>query len=246
MLPFILAGAAVAAAGYGIKKMMEEDEVKTSHKSSDTTSSAQEVDESVKEAVVQEVLSIPMSQEAKNKIEKNFRKIMIYVDSNIFMDFNFDNIFEYFNKNNSKIIILKSQYDEMINIRKKLKAESNSYSEKALKAKRAQITMALNRVEKLIDNTQSQIKDIGLESDKNSYADPVFIKTILKKLKKGKSVIFITQDRDLRTRLKSMIKEDKNIDVQNINIFKADEFIDYVNIMENLIHAPDEEQNKHI
>ena len=238
MLPFILAGAAVAAAGYGIKKMMEDDEVATSY----TSTSATDVDETVKEAVVQEVLSIPMSQEAKKKIEKRFRKTIVYVDSNIFMDFNFDNIFEYFNKNNTKIVILKSQYDELINLRKRYK---NERSDRA-KAIRPQLTMALNRVEKLIDNTQSQIKDIGIESDKNSYADPVFIKSILKKLKKGKSVIFITQDRDLRTRLKSMTKEDRKIDTQNINIFKADEFIDYVNIMENLIHSPEEEQNKHI
>jgi len=158
------------------------------------------------------------------EIIKTLKDSAIYIDSNIFMDFEFNNIFEYIIKNKIEIVILKSQYDEMINLRNKHKSSETDIAKTLI----PQLTLALNRIEKLLDNTESNIKDIGFDSDKNAYADVDFIKEILKKLKEEKSILFITQDRDLRTRLKTMIKDDKEISKENIYIFKANEFIEYV------------------
>lgn len=172
-----------------------------------------------------------VDKKEKDEIKKKFKNSRVYLDSNIFMDFKFDNIFDYMINNKVKVTIIKSQYDEMINLRKKYKDSKTNKAKSLL----PQLTLAFNRVEKLLDNTKSNIKDIGFDSEKNAYADIDFIKVILNKLKKDKSIVFVTQDRDLRTRLKTMIKEDKKISKKNVNIFKADEFIVWVNIIENII-----------
>jgi len=166
-----------------------------------------------------------ISSTEKDELRTKMENKSIYLDSNIFMDSKYENIFEYLIENKIKVNILKSQYDEMVNLRKKLK---NDESEKA-KLLKSKLSLALKRIEELIDKTESNIQDIGFDSDKNAYADIDFIKTILKKLKKEESVIFVTQDRDLRIRLKTMIKDNKEINQENINIFDAEEFIEYVN-----------------
>jgi len=188
------------------------------------------ISEPVQEAVEKTTANIAENENAEKIIKKRFKDTTVYLDSNIFMDFNYDNIFDYMIENKVKVTILKSQYDEMLNLRKKYNKSKTNQA----KILMPQLTLALNRVEKLLDNTKSNIKDIGFNSDKNAYADIDFINAILKKLQKDKSVVFVTQDRDLRTRLKTMIKDDKKISKKNINIFKADEFIEYIGAIEIL------------
>jgi len=198
--------------------------------------SSKDTEQSFAEMFGGTVSKLKVDKKEKDEIKKKFKGSKVYLDSNIFMDFKFDNIFDYMIDNKVNVSIVKSQYDEMINLRKKYKDAKTNKAKSLL----PQLTLALNRVEKLLDNTKSNIKDIGFDSDKNAYADIDFIKIILSKLKKDKSIVFVTQDRDLRTRLKTMIKEDKKISKKNVNIFKADEFINWVNIIENIVNDSNE------
>jgi hypothetical protein len=73
----------------------------------------------------------------------------------------------------------------MINLRKRYKSSKTNKAKILI----PQLTLALNRVEKLLDNTKSNIKDIGFDSEKDAYADVDFIKAILKKLKTDVTII---------------------------------------------------------
>ena len=45
---------------------------------------------------------------------------------------------------------------------------------------------------------------------KKAYADPVIIKMIIELLKEGKNVALITDDRELRIRMRGMAKDNKS------------------------------------
>lgn len=120
---------------------------------------------------------------------------IIYIDSNIFMDERTDFFFSSLDENN-KVFIPRVQYNELY----KLKS-----SDEGGKAKRARD--AFRKIEELFDKKIITIEDLS-GKNKETYADEAFIKLILEDLKNSKKVAFITDDRDLRLRLK--IEVDKN------------------------------------
>lgn len=131
------------------------------------------------------------------EIDKN---TTIYVDSNIFMNEKADYFFETL-ENGHMLIVPKEQYNELYNLK------NSENSEKAYKARNA-----FKIIEQLLDNNILQIENLNDNTKKESYADPIFIKSILTKLENNNNVILITEDTDLRIRLKNAIKENQDYD----------------------------------
>ncbi|QHG90772.1 hypothetical protein CVO_02480 [Sulfurimonas sp. CVO] len=162
-------------------------------------------------------------KEAKNAIENSYeddflnllfeqlKNKKLYVDSNIFMakpnkavDRFFDEFTSY---DNIKITMPREQYEEIYNLKR-------SDEESSSKAARD----AFRRIEKLVDSKHIDILDLkDMPADSSSYADPIFIKMIIDDLKSEKQVYFITEDKDLKIRLKSQI-ESKQLNENNIVI----------------------------
>lgn len=154
-------------------------------------------------------------KEAKNAIENSYENDFfnllfeqlkdkkLYVDSNIFMaepnkavDRFFDEFTSY---DNLKITMPREQYEEIYNLKR-------SDEESSSKAARD----AFRRIEKLVDSKHINILDLkDMSDDLSSYADPIFIKMIIEDLKSEKQVYFITEDKDLKIRLKSQIESEK-------------------------------------
>lgn len=129
---------------------------------------------------------------------KSIEDKLIYIDSNVFMDEKFKNILENFEEYKLNIVIPKEQYDELYNLK-----QSND-GEKSKKARDA-----FKSLENLLDLKILKIEDINQEHvNSNAYADAVFINKIAQNIKDNKSVVFFTDDADLRIRVKSL--NDKN------------------------------------
>lgn len=145
-------------------------------------------------------------------IERN-----IYIDSNIFLQDSegvnrlFDELLKY---SNISIIMPKEQYEEIYNLKKN---ESD--------IKSANARNAFRRIEKLFDNYKLKIPGLNDKSvNSSTYADPVFIDLIIQDLKENQRVFFITEDKDLKIRLKSKIyTEGLSLNEDYIKIFSFNE-----------------------
>jgi rRNA-processing protein FCF1 len=126
---------------------------------------------------------------------------VIYIDSNIFMDEEAIYFLDSLNEKN-KVIVPKEQYNELY------KLKSSDDKERAYRAR-----SAFRKIEELYDKKIIKIEDLTNLHKEDSYADPVFIRLILEDIKKKIKVVFITEDRDLRLRLK--IETDKNSSYTN-------------------------------
>jgi hypothetical protein len=150
-----------------------------------------------------------------NLLFEQFKNKKLYVDSNIFMAEPNKAIDRFFNEftayDNIKITMPTEQYEEIYNL-KKSDEQSNS------KAARD----AFRRIEKLVDSKYIDILGLkDMPDDSSSYADPIFIKMITEDLKNEKPVYFITEDKDLKIRLKSKI-ESEQLNENNIVICSFD------------------------
>ena len=135
---------------------------------------------------------------------------ILYIDSNIFMD---DKAIFFLNSltEKNKVIIPQQQYNELY------KLKSSADEEKAYKARNA-----FKKIEELYDKKILKIDDLSDLNKYNSYADPIFIRLILQNVKNKEKVAFITEDRDLRLRLK--IEIEKNTSYANyLTIYTLDD-----------------------
>lgn len=133
--------------------------------------------------------------------------VSLYIDSNIFMDERFEPLFENFKKFNLKIILLNEQYHELYHLKK---------SENDTKSFRARNAFRL--IEELLNLKKLTIKDLDPEQTTKAYADPILIKRIIADIQNQKKVVFITEDRDLKIRLKVQM-EQKSLDENLISIY---------------------------
>lgn len=147
----------------------------------------------------------------ENKYEDEFFELLfeqldnkvLYVDSNIFMTDSNEGVNRFFNEiskyKNIKITMPREQYEEIYNLKN---------SDVELKSKSGR--HAFRVIEKLFDSKHLDILELDDEVNKSqAYADPVFINMITEDLKNDKQVYFITEDKDLKIRLKSKIKTEK-------------------------------------
>lgn len=152
---------------------------------------------------------------------KSLENKLIYIDSNIFMDIKFLDILTNFQKYKLNIIIPKEQYDELYN----LKQTSND-----LKQKKARDAFKI--IESFLDLNILQIEDINEKNtNKNAYADYVFINKISQHIQNKENTVFFTDDADLRIRIKSINKDSlvKLYGYKELSILKENE----KNIFEN-------------
>ena len=121
---------------------------------------------------------------------------IIYIDSNILMNEKSTSFLFSLNESN-KIVVPKEQYNELYKLKN---SEDKDIAHKA--------RQAFRNLEELYDKKIAVIENLENSSQQDSYADPIFIKCILKDIKNNNKVVFVTEDRDLRLRLKIAI--DKN------------------------------------
>lgn len=145
----------------------------------------------------------------KENLLLNFKDAKVYLDSNIYMDA----IREFFNfivtdiEKGQKIIMLKEQYQEMYKIK-----QNKSNEESAAKAREA-----FRIIELLQEEDRIEIESLDIESTGSSYADPILIKRIIDDSLNNKKVVFITNDSDLKIRLREQIRQ-KNINKDLLTI----------------------------
>jgi hypothetical protein len=151
---------------------------------------------------------------------------LIYIDSNIFMGSETSNdeyditevLFDYLYYHNVNIILFKEQYSEIYKLKQNKENKNSSFL-----ARRA-----FKRIEQLLNLEKLTIDDLDIENLSKSYADPIFIKKIISDIKNNKKVVFITEDADLRIRLKSQIKQQK-LNKDNLEIYSLAD-IEFLNI----------------
>ncbi|NOQ31460.1 MAG: hypothetical protein GQ570_10080 [Helicobacteraceae bacterium] len=155
----------------------------------------------------------------------NFTDKKVYFDTNILMDEQFTSLMNSFINNNIKINIImpKVQYDEIYNLRQ------NSNEAKSYKAR-----TAFNAIEKLLDHNIICIEGLNKKQKKEAYADPEFIKMIILDIKNNQNVIFLTEDIDLRIRLKGLVKEFQ-VDMSKLEIYSLKDFPYYKKMQEDAI-----------
>ena len=178
-------------------------------------------------------------QKDQHKYEDEFFKLLfeqlhnkiLYIDSNIFMakanigvERFFNEILEYPNIN---ITMPTEQYEEIYNLKN---------SDMEVKAKPAR--SAFRIIEKLFDSKHLNILELKDKPNAvKAYADPVFIKMITDNLKVEKEVYFITEDKDLKIRLKSKIESEK-LNIGNLVICS------FNTLYEDKHNLVDEERNR--
>ncbi len=143
--------------------------------------------------------------EQTNEYFENFiLKGRILFDSNIWMNRGYDAFFltlqDQIQRVQSKIELYGPQFDEICNIKKRTKY--NSY-------KNASARCAINRIEELQMKDLLQIKPLTIEPDEGAYADPLIIKLILKLINNNEKVVLISDDIELRIRMRGLLPNDK-------------------------------------
>lgn len=146
-----------------------------------------------------------------NLLFEQLKNKKLYVDSNIFMAEPSEAIDRFFSEfadyDSIKITMPTEQYEEIYN----LKRSDFKSSSKAARD-------AFRRIEKLVDSKHIDILDLkDMPDDSSFYADPIFIKMIIEDLKNENQVYFVTEDKDLKIRLKSKI-ESEQLNENNIII----------------------------
>jgi hypothetical protein len=162
------------------------------------------------------IVGVIQSKLEKRKKERVFTEIVEYleeyilldriiIDSNIWMNKEYDSFFDMFlvilKVYNKKIELLDVQFDEICNIKSK-----NSYDSQ----QGASARCAIGRIEKfqcedLLSNT-----NLKIDSQKNAYADPILIKCALKYIEDGTKVTIISDDAELRIRTRSFAGDKKD------------------------------------
>ena len=100
-------------------------------------------------------------------------------------------------KANRKIIIYGVQFDEICNIK-----SSHEYGSQ--KSKRARL--AINRIENFQKNEILKIETVSIKSERWAYADPVVLKLLISLSKESHSVVFISNDKELRIRARELVR----------------------------------------
>ena len=121
----------------------------------------------------------------------------LVIDSNIWMNEAYDAFFQTLNvlckQVSYKLILFGVQIDEISNIKK-----ATNYGDERNKRSR----IAINRIESLQKAGLLTIQPISLDAELGAYADPLLVKILSTESRKGVKCTFISDDKELRIRLR--------------------------------------------
>jgi len=152
-------------------------------------------------------------KDLKNNFIGSLENATVYIDSNIYMDERFTELFDLLLEHTFDILLLEVQYQEIYRCKK------SDQPEKAKSARRA-----FYYIDKLQEQGSLRIEGLDIQDVKKAYADPELIERIIKDLKQGKNIVFITEDRDLKIRLRGQLKKE-SLDGKKIVIYSYDHMV---------------------
>jgi ABC-type multidrug transport system fused ATPase/permease subunit len=147
----------------------------------------------------------------QQQIEK-LKNTKIIIDSNIYMNDRYNELFDFFIKYQIQILMTSLQYDEIKNIKKSDKDENTKYA--ARNAMRIITELSKKKVLKIINK--------NFESNEKAYADPEIFKYALHFAKKH-PVLVVTNDMDLINNIIHILNN------PNIEVFDGDDFEKLIN-----------------
>ncbi len=157
------------------------------------------------------------SREKAEQILSEFRKFLtpcLVIDSNIWMNEGYNSFFLLLDyacaAHKYKLSLFGVQFDEISNIKKKSK-----YG----KGKGASARLAINRIEEFQKQNKLNISPIAVDASPGAYADPVIIKILVAQAKKGIACTFISDDKELRIRVRQHLTD---LGVSNWSIVEMD------------------------
>lgn len=219
--PLIALGIAVAASAYGAKKAYdyyaeskEEDEARERQRQAERKAEEREEEERKRE--------VKLAKAAKDiadfdKLWKTRFESLLLVDSNIWMNRDYDDFFKelewVMKKFSSNIKMSSVQFDEIINLK------NLPYDNPKSKLARC----ALSRIEYFQNIDLIEIIPMGTEAKKGAYADPDIIDILLNSLTENSSMTLVSDDRELRIRANQIMKDNQAKDFKSIlgqDIFK--------------------------
>ena len=134
-------------------------------------------------------------------IDNNLLHSFLIIDSNIWMNSDYDSFFTLLARHlinqKKQLILYGQQFDEICNIKKKTK-----YGGK----KNQRSRMAINRIDWLTESSLLRIEPITLDAEQGAYADPFIIKLLTKKASSGNQCSFLSDDKELRIRIREHLK----------------------------------------
>jgi hypothetical protein len=151
-----------------------------------------------------------MRQKQLKKFQQQIEKLKntkIIIDSNIYMNDKYNELFDFFIKYQIQILMTPLQYDEIKNIKKSDKDEKTKYA--ARNAMRIITKLSKKKVLKIINK--------NFESNEKAYADPEIFK-YARNFAKKHPVLVVTNDMDL---INNLIHIPNN---PNIEVFDGDDF----------------------
>lgn len=126
----------------------------------------------------------------------------LVIDSNIWMNEKYDMFFKALKiaaqKMKFKIALPGAQFDEICNIKRR-----TGYGEPNNQRAR----LAITRIEQALKEDWLRINSISIDSDKTAYADPVLVKIIRSAVKAGQRVCFLSDDVELRIRIRAQMAD---------------------------------------
>jgi len=138
------------------------------------------------------------------------------LDSNIWMNPELDAFFRRLrtrlNESSRTLTLFGPQFDEMCNIK-----DREPFASKKGRLAR----LALSRIETLQELGMLRVDPLVLQADPKAYADPLILILIHQLTSKGEDVHFVSDDRELRIRVREFAKDDKGLlDVCTSDCFK--------------------------
>ncbi|GHT36730.1 hypothetical protein FACS189427_08840 [Planctomycetales bacterium] len=116
-------------------------------------------------------------------------------------------------ENSIKLTLFAPQFDEICNIKKKLSYEKSGN-------KRARL--AINRIENFQKDDLIMIAPITIDAAPGVYADPLIVKLFIKAAKKGQKCNFISDDKELRIRIREHLRKNAMDEFQIIELKEFD------------------------
>lgn len=124
---------------------------------------------------------------------------VLIIDSNIWMNLGYDPFFQaledVLKRDQKGLVLYGPQFDEMCNVKRR-----SRYGTGKNKSSRC----AINRIEKFQAEAILRIEPLSIGSDDHAYADLIIVKLIMAHIKNGKNVCFLSDDVELRIRVRGL------------------------------------------
>lgn len=144
-------------------------------------------------------------KEVNDYFEEFVLKRRIMIDSNIWMNLGYDaffiTLYDQIKSHDEQIELYGPQFDEICNIKNRTKYKSFQNSS---------ARCAINRIEEFQLRDLLVIKPLTVDAEKGAYADPLIIKLILNFTKNDEKVVFISDDIELRIRMRGLSEDKKS------------------------------------